>query len=692
MAALDKFVFVNYTGEPDVEAKQSLPTVRQHVMHDFFRRQRAADNGASEGIAPNVSALAQPRQVSRRRNTNPSQTASQPRHKRSSVKRASRAHKDSHNQPHRQSSSSSAEVVFVQEFPKGSSASSSRTPSLEGIDSSPPGLTDLSAFIDPSSSPFFSTTHSDIASDIIEEASPQSTALVQNSLHSSPAFYESDDSGWLQAPNPFLQSPGVHRWDPFNSMPLNGSEVDQLATWHFLRPINRNNLWESKVLWLDKVDSHFRRGLWNIALTSTPLFHVLLCIAEMKRSVLTGDRNQISYFQHKIAAMRGVSEGVSRLSTLPQFSGTTGISLPSRYFVNMMKTCTDKILSADDTSGLSETSSDTFVMLVAIQVNLALGDKEYDAAKTHMQCVHNLVTKAGGLQTFGYTQWRHTIWNDLKLASALLERPMLEYGLRLESADSHFPTEVNNEAHRLSLETVRMIPTSGTLTSEMAYDLFNRLHQLCCSFDTTLSTEQHFTALENNFYTTVYQLCNMIADCQPRNECSDTDMLILGAQLSTWTCMPSLVNMRALFNTVINTIHSKLVYRLWNGLKPDLILQWEATARLDSLLWVLFHASTAAISVCSTGETWMPPYMLDSFVINTRQVAMRLQITSLAQFERTLRKFPYSENVFGEDCRMLWARMGFDDQLGGGGGGSGGAATAMDGVISPGSVVAVERM
>ncbi|CAD0095910.1 unnamed protein product [Aureobasidium vineae] len=655
MAAVGKFVFVNYTGEPDVEAKQSLPTVRQHVMHDFFRRQREADNGLppEEVAAPEVSAAKT--KNSRRRDTNTRQAASQPCPKRSSVKRPSRARKDP--QLHRQSSASSTELVFLQEFPEAKSISSSRTPSLDDTaDSSPIGFTDSISYTD-SSSPLFSVTHSHPSPDVFEEASPQSTSLVQINSRASPVFFQSDESALLQAPNPFLHSPAVHRWDPFNTLPLNGLAVDQLATWHFHRPINRNNIWESKVLWLDKVDSHFRRGLWSIALTSTPLFHVLLCIAEMKRSVLTGDRNQISYFEHKIAAMRAVSQGVSRLSSLPQFTGMNGMSLPC----------------------LTETSTDTFVMLVAIQVNLALGDKEYDAAKTHMRCVTDLVTKAGGLQSFGYTQWRHTIWNDLKLASALLERPMLEYGLRLESTNATFPPEVNTEAHRLSLETVRMIPTSGTLTSELAYDLFNRLHQLCLSFDTTLSEEAHFLAVENAFYTIVYQLCNSIADSQSHNECSDTDMLILGAQLSTWTCMPSLVNMRALFNTVINTIQSKLVYRLWNGLKPDLILQWESTAKLDSLLWVLFQASSAAISVCSTGETWMPTYMLESFLTTTRQVTMRLQIHSLAHFEKTLRSFPYSENVFGDDCRMLWTQMGLDD------------AGVIDGMVSPGSMI-IEQM
>ena len=664
MAAVGKFVFVNYTGEPDVEAKQSLPTVRQHVMHDFFRRQREAGNGAEDETAPSapppppdVSAAARTRTDSRRRNnTSTRQAASQPRSKRSSLKRGSRARNHNNNNisnQQRQSPPSSNELVFLQEFPEDSSSSSGRTPSITENASSPLGLTD-------NSSPLFSTSLSEHSPDYYNTTSPQCTALVHSNVHSPSNYYQDNQtSGYLQQPNPFLRSPAVHRWDPFNSMPLNGLAVDHLATWHFHRPINRNNIWESKVLWLDKVDSHFRRGLWSIALTSTPLFHILLCIAEMKRSVLTGDRNQIKYFEHKIAAMRAISEGVSRLSYLPQFSGLSLPSKSSKVYQPPRTMFTNK-LAADDTSGLSETSTDTFVMLVAIQVNLALGDKEYDAAKTHMRCVHDLVTKAGGLQTFGYTQWRHTIWNDLKLASALLERPMLEFGIRLESQHAYFPADVNSQAHRLSLETVRMIPTSPKLNSEMAYDLFNRLHQLCLGFDTTLHEEAHFFAVENALYSIVYQLCNAIADSQGDSQCTPIDMLILGAQLSTWTCMPSLVNMRALFNTVINTIQSKLVYRLWNGLKPDLILSWEADAKLDSLLWVLFQASSAAVSVCSSGETWMPSYMLESFLTTTKQVALRLGVSSLSDFERVLRSFPYSENVFGDDCKMLWAQMGLD--------------------------------
>ena len=44
MTGTGKFVFQNYTGEPEEDQKNSLPTPRQHVMHDFFRRQRVTDD------------------------------------------------------------------------------------------------------------------------------------------------------------------------------------------------------------------------------------------------------------------------------------------------------------------------------------------------------------------------------------------------------------------------------------------------------------------------------------------------------------------------------------------------------------------------------------------------------------------------------------------------------------------------
>jgi hypothetical protein len=50
MAGTCKFTFVNYTGESDNEARVSLPTIRQHVMHDFLRRQKEADNDDQEQL------------------------------------------------------------------------------------------------------------------------------------------------------------------------------------------------------------------------------------------------------------------------------------------------------------------------------------------------------------------------------------------------------------------------------------------------------------------------------------------------------------------------------------------------------------------------------------------------------------------------------------------------------------------
>ncbi|KAH0172860.1 hypothetical protein KCU67_g1544, partial [Aureobasidium melanogenum] len=104
MAGVGKFVFINYTGEPDVEDKQSLPTIRQHVMHDFFRRQREESSESTEADATpgtrSEKTMKRPRQ--RRINV-----------KHSTVKRTPKA-QDQNAEPNPHPSGSSNDAVFLQ--------------------------------------------------------------------------------------------------------------------------------------------------------------------------------------------------------------------------------------------------------------------------------------------------------------------------------------------------------------------------------------------------------------------------------------------------------------------------------------------------------------------------------------------------------------------------------------------------
>jgi hypothetical protein len=48
MEGTGKSVFVDNGGEPVPDAKVSLPTVRPHIMHDFFRRQGNTDKNQEQ--------------------------------------------------------------------------------------------------------------------------------------------------------------------------------------------------------------------------------------------------------------------------------------------------------------------------------------------------------------------------------------------------------------------------------------------------------------------------------------------------------------------------------------------------------------------------------------------------------------------------------------------------------------------
>lgn len=171
MANTGKYVFSNHTGEPKAEAKQFSPTARQHVLLEFFRREREADNGPEEDAAPDAPATTT--KESRRRNRNTRQAVSRLHPKRSSVKRSSRARKDNP-QLHRQSTST--ELAVLQELPEGSHLSHTWASNLDDtVGSSPPGLTDSVSHPDTSSS-LPSVTQSDLPPGVFETALPQFTS------------------------------------------------------------------------------------------------------------------------------------------------------------------------------------------------------------------------------------------------------------------------------------------------------------------------------------------------------------------------------------------------------------------------------------------------------------------------------------------------------------------------------------
>lgn len=298
-------------------------------------------------------------------------------------------------------------------------------------------------------------------------------------------------------------------------------------------------------------------------------------------------------------------------------------------------------------------------MVVSVQTILSLVQRRIDASKAHAQAGRKLISKGLGLSTFRLLQWRHIVWNDLRLASALLECPTLPFSPR--NASAKLPPSLIDQAHLLTLATEQLIPTSSRLSTKAAYDLFLGLHQIGLALGMPLVEEKHLLAIENVYYGNVYQLCLMTAEIRTIDlrSFSASDSLVLSAASFIWACTPSFVSLKGVFPSVMDILQSQLLRQLYERLvhEVDLMGSWQKQARLESLLWVLSVGTIAANTISSGDNPWMPQPVHPWFVKKLREIAVELHVRSVDDLERALRLFPWADPFSSEDCRMMWARL-----------------------------------
>lgn len=302
-------------------------------------------------------------------------------------------------------------------------------------------------------------------------------------------------------------------------------------------------------------------------------------------------------------------------------------------------------------------------MSVSVQAVLSLAQRKFDASNAHAQAGRKLISRSPGLSTFRLLQWRHIVWNDLRLASAMLEQPLLPFSPR--NASARLPSNLTDQAHVLALATNQLVPTSPRLSTKAAYDLFLGLHQICLALGMPLVEEKQTLAIENVYYGTAYQLCLMTADVRsidPR-PFSASDSLVLCAASFMWSCVPSFVSYRIIFPSVVEIIQSQLLGQLYERLvhEVDLVGSWRDQARLESLLWVLFVGTIAANTTSSDNNPWMPQPARPWFGKALREIMVELQVHSVGDLERALRLFPWATPFSSGDCRMLWNKVALSD-------------------------------
>lgn len=107
------------------------------------------------------------------------------------------------------------------------------------------------------------------------------------------------------------------------------------------------------------------------------------------------------------------------------------------------------------TTGKGEDITDSFILLVSLQASSSLYEGDSNAAKAHTKGVCDLISKSFDLSTYEHWNWEHIIWNDIRVASVHLEKPLIPYRPRNMSAK--LPASLTHKARQLASVTVQMI-------------------------------------------------------------------------------------------------------------------------------------------------------------------------------------------------------------------------------------------
>lgn len=313
--------FVTYTEDPTKQSKRDLKAVRRHVMHDYFSRQRTTDGQDADIIDDRLRTHNSRRQkFSKRRMT-----------------------QDVSNKPVVKDTLMSwvpgvgtleSETCQTQSLKPAFSIGCFQIEQLHGdqkyeVYSTSDENSPLSMRQTPENGTF---KHRDsflptpVATDTSTISSPNTMSLVDSlerrqmivmdgfpeskemnfetsTVNIRRSCHEADTPNFQPSPTPSgCLSP--MRCDPFDSLPINGTYVSEMITWHFDWPMNEYNSWEKQSNFLNASINGYRRSQWSLTNDNKGLFHLFLCQAEAKKAVFTGKANTVGYFYHRGQAIK----------------------------------------------------------------------------------------------------------------------------------------------------------------------------------------------------------------------------------------------------------------------------------------------------------------------------------------------------------------------------------------------------
>jgi hypothetical protein len=375
----------------------------------------------------------------------------------------------------------------------------------------------------------------------------------------------------------------------------NGEDVQSIGQWYF-----HNQLDGVRSFHFDHAQTHWTNALWDAARVNKPMFAAIGAFALHKELTLAKRRSNSAYLEQKGRTIWHISNDLRQ----------------------------------------PHCASDPLTMVaVALLAYMDMRDGNFAAAKTHLEAVRDLIP----VSTMPAYAWLHCAWVDIRYALLTGQAPIIP---------RHIPPSLRRDTSnrspqnaRMASENVANCPQAAFFTHQIAFELFDRLHALCCH-------PNKFDALEPPPFGQIYDLEYSLRTIQSQvseNELRErsapaVELVLLTIQLHVWMACRFWTPQR-------RESHLAVVSRACSVLNTfqNIAARWLDFGSAESLLWVLF-TMTASVHIHAHS------YRERLFSL-LRPILSLLDIQCHNDFSEQLHKWPWVEDWHPTHTRTVWSDL-----------------------------------
>ena len=279
-------------------------------------------------------------------------------------------------------------------------------------------------------------------------------------------------------------------------------------------------------------------------------------------------------------------------------------------------------------------------------------EEDYQAAEAHMRAIAALAAER--LTTMPSFLWLFVVWADLRLTAVSFRASVLPFVLHPDF-HVHIPKHIGVRVRALASFNARFLPRGAVFLREMAVEVLEKLYTYTAIYN---EDDADWMAAWSVSYQAAYLLAKMQSQVhaarhnKDRHSCDIVQLTLLAARIQFWGIASPFVPQDGLQQYLLYEFMETVSHWTPNEIHG----QWDAAGCIDSLLWVLFSASASAVQQFKTGRS--PPVSALIWICTSLKLMLKhLELCTVAQFEKYLRRWPFAEDWNGSMYRFVfnWA-------------------------------------